>query len=81
MVRKYLIEDADVRPTIYMQLTDNWIAFTLRFVVDYKNRKSVKTELHRQLLERFNATGSGVQLASVTLDITAVPPLKVEIKP
>ena len=79
MVRKYLIENANVKPSIYLQLTDNWIEFTLRFVVDYKRRKSNKTQLYQQLLERFNQTDGKVQLVSATIDITAVPPLKVEM--
>lgn len=77
MVRKYLIEDANVRPVIFIRLTDNWIEFTLRFVVDYKRRMSNKTLLCQRLLERFNATEGKVQLASATLDITAVPPLAI----
>ena len=77
MVRKYLIEDANVRPTIYLQLTDNWIEFTLRFVVDYKKRKINMTHLHLQLLERFNASEGKVQLASATFEITAVPTLRI----
>ncbi|MCO6491105.1 MAG: mechanosensitive ion channel family protein [Phaeodactylibacter sp.] len=77
MVRKYLIEDANVTPVIFIRLTDNWIEFTLRFVVDYKRRKSNKTLLYQRLLEQFNATEGKVQLASATLDITAVPPLAI----
>ena len=39
MVKKYLIEDAIVASTLSLKLTDNWIEFNLRYVVDYKKRR------------------------------------------
>ena len=38
IVNKYYIEDAQIDPTLAITLTDNWIQFNLRFIVDYKKR-------------------------------------------
>ena len=39
VVDKYYIEDAQVEPTLAITLTDNWIRFNLRYIVDYKKRR------------------------------------------
>jgi small-conductance mechanosensitive channel len=36
VVKKYYIEDAAVEPTLAIKLTDNWIEFNLRYIVNYK---------------------------------------------
>ena len=35
MVRQYRVEDANVEPMVTLRATDNWIEFTVRYVVDY----------------------------------------------
>ncbi len=42
VVDKYYIEDANVDPTLAITLTDNWISFNLRYIVDYKKRRGTK---------------------------------------
>lgn len=80
MVSRYLIEDANVFPTLSMKLTDNWIEFNLRYVVDYKKRRTVKTTLFEQLHAKIEETGGKVKLASATFEVTDIPDMKVEIK-
>ncbi|WP_088342249.1 mechanosensitive ion channel family protein [Robiginitalea sediminis] len=73
MVQKYLIENANVAPTLSLKLTDNWVEFNLRFVVDYKKRRVTKDSLYRQIHEAIAQTGGAVQLASVTLELVNFP--------
>ena len=42
MVNKYLIEDASVEPVIFLIANDNWMEFSVRYVVDYKKRRITK---------------------------------------
>lgn len=77
LVRKYLIEDASVEPTIALKLTDNWIEFNLRYVVDYKKRRITKHNLSLDLLDKIGKTDGKVQLASATFEITQVPEIKI----
>ena len=80
MIKKYLIEHANVNPTISMKLTDNWVEFNLRFVIDYKTRRTTKTLLYKELIEAFDATKGKVVLASATFDIVGMPEIKVDMK-
>lgn len=80
MVRKYLIENAVVEPTLSVKLTDNWVEFTLRFVVDYKKRRSTKDELSKQILEAFRKTGGKVELASATFELVGLPNVSVDLR-
>ncbi|MCB0397584.1 MAG: mechanosensitive ion channel [Flavobacteriales bacterium] len=79
MVKKYLIEDANVEPSISMKLTDNWIEFTLRFVVDSKKRRMTKNTLHKDILEAIEKTEGKVSLASATYEVVGLPEVRVNL--
>lgn len=79
VVNKYYIEDAQVEPTLAITLTDNWIQFNLRYIVDYKKRRFTKNELHDSIRKAFEATNGEVILASTTIELVKIPELKVDI--
>lgn len=76
MVRKFLIENASTHPMVNIIANDNWVEFTLRYVVDYKSRVGVKDELFILILEKIERSGDEVELASATFELTKIPPLK-----
>lgn len=51
VVNKYYIENAMVDPTLAITLTDNWIQFNIRYIVDYKNRRSTRHILNNKILD------------------------------
>lgn len=79
MVSKYLIENANVDSTLTFKLTDNWIEFNLRFVVDFKKRRITKKELFKDILDEINKTNGKVTLASATFEIVGLPNLNVDM--
>ncbi len=79
MVRKYLIEDARVEPAVTLVANDNWIEFTVRYVVDHKARRLTKDRLFEQILDAVDGTGGKVQLASATFELVASPLLDVRV--
>lgn len=79
MVHKYLIEDARVEPAVTLVTTDNWIEFTLRYVVDYKRRRGKKDQLFTRILDEFLATGGQVAYASATVHLVEAPLLDVRV--
>lgn len=79
MVRKYLIENANVEPTLTLKLTDNWVEFNLRYVVDYKKRRMTKDKLYRDIITSINKTNGKVSLASTTFEIVKVSDIKVDL--
>ncbi|MEX1316367.1 MAG: mechanosensitive ion channel domain-containing protein [Synechococcaceae cyanobacterium] len=79
MVRKYLLENAGVEPQITLVLTDNWMEFTLRYVVDVKARRSTKDQLYMRILEEFDRAGDLARIASATVQLVQPPPLEVRL--
>lgn len=76
MKRKYpSLHDVPVEPSVYIAMTDNWIELTLRYVVEARNRRTVKAEMHSDLLQCFDEE-PGIKVASVTIDIVGFPSLK-----
>ncbi|MEZ4961254.1 MAG: mechanosensitive ion channel [Saprospiraceae bacterium] len=76
MVRKYLIEDAQVAPAISLRLTDNWMEFNLRYVVDFKQRRATKNELFRLIQKEVEETKGKVSLASATIELVGLPDVR-----
>jgi small-conductance mechanosensitive channel len=75
VVNRYYIEDAQVNPTLAITLTDNWVQFNLRYIVDYKKRRGVKHLLNEKIGQAIEATGGKVVLASATFEIINIPTL------
>ncbi len=80
MVRKYMIENASTGIMVTLVATDNWVEFTLRYVVDYQRRRSIKNELFLQILDAVDRTEGQVKLASATHEITDLPPIDVMMR-
>jgi len=78
VVEKYYIENAEVAPTLAIALTDNWVSFNLRYIVDYRKRRSTKHRLNERIGQAISATGGKVELASATLELIRVPVLSVD---
>jgi small-conductance mechanosensitive channel len=76
---KYRLEDASTEPMVSLIATDNWVEFTLRYVVNFKKRRATKTELFTIILQKIEATESRVKFASATFEVTQLPNLKVDI--
>lgn len=80
VVNKYYIEDAQVDPTLAISLTDNWIQFNLRYIVDFKKRRMIKHILNDLIGKAIENTNGQVMLASTTIELIKVPELKIDVK-
>jgi small-conductance mechanosensitive channel len=78
VVNKYYIEDAMVEPTLAITMTDNWIQFNLRYIVDYKKRRSTKHLLNEKIGKAIQATDGKIELASATVEIVKIPTINLE---
>jgi small-conductance mechanosensitive channel len=81
VVDRYYIEDANVAPTLAITLTDNWIQFNLRYIVDYKKRRFTKHLLNELIAAEIDKTNGMVKLASATFEIVKIPTVKLDKKP
>ncbi len=76
---RYRLEDQDIAPMVTLAGTDNWIEFTTRYIVSYRQRRRVKDRLFTRILEEIDKSGGRIRLASTTMEITNVPALDVTL--
>jgi small-conductance mechanosensitive channel len=79
MMKRFPLQQTQVSPTLYLAMTDNWIEMSLRYIVDARERRTVKAQLHRELLQHFEAEPD-ITVASMTIEIVGLPALKGEIQ-
>lgn len=68
-----MVEDAKVDPFVLMIFDENWITFTLRYVVDYKSRGATKDEIYKKALKTIKNSRGKLEVASAAFEITAFP--------
>jgi len=69
MNNKFRVEEAQVLPMISLVFNENWITFTLRYVVDYKKRRGTKDIIFSRILDELKEH-KNIQIASSAMEIT-----------
>ncbi|MGH9546667.1 MAG: mechanosensitive ion channel family protein [Terriglobales bacterium] len=77
-VNKYRLEPARIDPMITLAANDNWIEFTVRYIVDYRKRRFVKDRLFTRILEAVDKSDNKIRLASATFELVNIPRLNVQ---
>lgn len=70
LVNKYMVENAQIKPLITVTFNENWINFTIRYVVDYKSRRGTKDQLFSKILEASKNSPDKIKIAYSTLEIS-----------
>ncbi|MBL7961117.1 hypothetical protein JNL27_12865 [bacterium] len=76
---RYRLEDAQTEPMVSLIANDNWVEFTLRYVVSYKKRRATKTELFTRILKEVDSTKGEIKFASATFQLVEAPEFKIKI--
>ncbi len=79
LVKKYMIEPLGVEPVVTMVATDNWIEYTVRYVVDYRKRRRTKDQIFERILDEFDRSEGGVAFASTTVQLVDLPRLDIRL--
>ncbi len=79
MVKKYRIEDARVRPIVTMVANENWMEFTARYVVDYRQRRTTKDRIFTTLVDELTAVADRVTLAATSFEVAHTPVVDVRL--
>jgi small-conductance mechanosensitive channel len=77
---RYLLVAVSTSPQVTISADERWMTFTVRYVVDYRERRSTKDKIVSGVLEEFAATAGHVALAVATTEITvhSVPTLNIK---
>lgn len=73
MVDDYYVEEASVEPMVTLVANDNWMEYTLRYVVDYKKRRITKDKIFNRFLDEIAKTDGRVTTASATFQLVEPP--------
>lgn len=73
MKRRYDIEDASLQTQAYVSFNDNWVDVSLRYIVDYRERRGTRDLIFTSILERFEEQSDRIELASETLEVIRRP--------
>ena len=80
MTDKYMVEDAQLDPMVTFEIKENWAEYSLRYVVDYKQRRSTKDKIVVLILELVEKSNGEVLLGASPFQVASVPPLDVHLK-
>lgn len=69
MLEKYRLPHAHMGPLVTMVATDNWMAFTARYLVDYRSRRTTQNEIFTRILQEISASDGKLALGSSTSQI------------
>ncbi len=72
MRRSYLVPNIELKPTVFLKVTDNWLELCLRYVVDPKKRRVASDFMFRQIFQRIKENDD-IHIASETMELTVQP--------
>ncbi len=78
--KQFMLDEASLEPRITLTANDNWMEFTIRYVVDFKLRRLTKDHLFTLVLDEFQKTEGKVKFASTTLQLVDPPVISVNLK-
>jgi small-conductance mechanosensitive channel len=73
--KKYLLSTTQTDTRVFMELTDNWVQFHARFIVDARKRRRMHNQVSEKLLRAFEDE-DGITIASETVAIEKVPDIR-----
>ena len=79
MTRNYVIENARLEPMVTMVMDENWLTYTVRYVVEFKKRRGTKDLLFTRILDEIERTDGAVSIASAAQEITLMRPSVLDV--
>ncbi len=80
MTDKYMLEDARLEPMVTLNMNENWVEYALRYVVDYKQRRSTKDKICVLILSSIEQSEGKIMLGASSFEVASVPPLNVNVR-
>ncbi len=78
MERRFLIKLGDLKPRVFLRITDNWVELTVRFIVRDHEIREIKDAMSRQILSKLQDAGIGI--ASTTFEVVGLPPVRLRME-
>ena len=78
LFNKYRLEHESVAPIVTLIANDNWLEFTLRYIVDYKKRRVTKDQLFERIVNKIEKSNGKVAIASSTVQLVDLPVIQLD---
>ncbi len=69
MQHYFLVPSVELKPNVYMKVTDNWLELRMRYVVDPKKRRAASNFIYSEVFKRMQGR-KDIAIASTTMDLT-----------
>ena len=76
--QRFSIKKLELKPRVFMRLTDNWVELTVRFLCKDHNIRGLKDRMSREIIDNLDKAKIGI--ASGTYEIVGLPPVRVEMQ-
>ncbi|MDA3857719.1 MAG: hypothetical protein PF480_05685 [Roseovarius sp.] len=73
----YAVEDAQIEPAVFLVANDNWLEYTVRYLVHYERRRITRSDLCEAIIMAIEKSPDKVGIASGTYDIVGLPQIKI----
>jgi small-conductance mechanosensitive channel len=70
MQRRYFMKGTEIRPKVYVRLTDNWVEMTVRLIVPDHGTREIKDAMSREILAELEK--ANIPIASSTMQISGI---------
>jgi small-conductance mechanosensitive channel len=70
IMEKYYMSKRAVEPTVFVNVTDNWILLSYRYITDYRDRRALRSRLSEHILDMIESSGGRVKVSSETLTVS-----------
>jgi small-conductance mechanosensitive channel len=68
MQRYFVVSDMQIKPQVYLKVTDNWVELTLRYLVEPRHRRMASNFIYERAFERLQGHRD-ITIASTTSDV------------
>ena len=65
---------------VALKITDDWVEFVLRYVVDYKKRRSTKDRISSRILDVIESSNGKIVLGAPAFEVASIPTLEIEVQ-
>lgn len=80
MTDKYMLEDARLEPMVTLSMKESWAEYALRYVVDYKQRRSTKDKICVRILKFIEQSDGEIKLGASSFEVASIPPLDINVR-
>ncbi|MFL6299064.1 MAG: mechanosensitive ion channel family protein [Terriglobales bacterium] len=73
MQKSFLVPKVELKPAVFLKVTDNWVELAMRYIVDPKKRRAAGSFIYTKIFDAIEGR-QDIQIASSTMEVTVNSP-------